>query len=390
MFYTFDSNNPKTEKQMEKFSASDIQTIQNATSGNVAPVQQQVVDNTPAPDPAPTNTDPVVNNAPAADPTPSAFDIQKYGYKSHEELDGALSRIPTLERELKQLNEHKAGPQFKSDRHKFLYEVGERSEGMELSAVRQLLDVVELLDRKDAPDQQIRFEAFRLKPENKGLSQEEISALFKAEEVERFGNPLDTENPQTEIQKIRAKQATASAKEVLGKIKSDWESTRPVQKTPEDLARENAEYRQFLQKNLTGFDGIPSIKLQATDEKGEKLEGNINFKIDAQNQLPVVMEAIADPQGWWDSKLESLGIMAPGQEVPDFKKFADFVTRIEYMNDLLNQSYQQGLADQLSNKLKTARNVSDPNNSTGSQAPVKVLDEKADAARSAMKVAGLI
>ncbi|HEY0770356.1 MAG TPA: hypothetical protein VGD31_08465 [Sphingobacteriaceae bacterium] len=417
MFYTFGFDNPfNREKFMEKFTAQDIQQIRDlqrsggqtppaAPGGATPPATPPNTDgNTPPATPPPaapppanggsasqTGTPPPATTPPSTPPaTPPTIDLEKLGFKSYEDLQGAISRIPTLEKELQQLNEYKAGPKFKSERHKFLYEVGSKAEGMELSAVRQLLDVVELLDNKDVPDQHIRFEAFKLRPENKHLSQEEVRSLFADEELERFGNPQDTVNPQTDIQKIRAKQATAQARETLQKFKSDWDATRTVEPTPQELAAQKAEYTQFLQTQLATFDGVSGIKLSGIDSGNEKVEGAINFKIDPQKQLPVVMEAIADPQGWWDRKLAELGILTPGKDVPDFQKWADFVTRVEFNGDLLNLAYQQAISDLEAKKLASARNLGNNGGGNGSAgAPPAPVDERKEANQGAMKVAGI-
>jgi hypothetical protein len=387
---------------MEKLTPEDVQMIQTAGSQaqptpvtqTAAPVTQTATTQQASTQQAPGATNQTQQNGNGQQTPPEEedeiFDLNELGYQTFDELKAELKAKKELERQVAELNEYKAGPKFASPRQKTLYDFATRFEGMELSAARQLLDVVEL-DLNSAQPERIRFEAFRLQPENKILSQEEVVARFRSREAKLFGDPNDEGNPPTQDQIIEAKIATAQAKETLSKMKSDWENAMPAQKTPEQIAQEREQYLGFLQEELTGFEGIPSIKLLATDEKGEKLEGSLNFKIDPQEQLPVVMEALADPAGWWDSMLEELQIMKPGSEVPDFKKFAELVTAIKFREKIWNMAYQQGHADTIANKLKAARNVSDPSGGSSSGVPQQpVQGEKKEANREAMKVAGLI
>lgn len=390
---------------MQTFSAEDVKTINDLSTGRAQSAPPPVVE-LPTPDvqsPAvPTQTPPAAtpdpNKPPAAIPavtTPPAEPdyLSKLGFKTQDELQDRLTKYSELEKktaeyeqQLNQLNEYKAGPKFASERHKLLYDYGSKVEGMELQSARQLLEVVSL-DLKTLPDQQIRFEAFKLMPENQNLSQDEVISLFKATEVERFGNPQDTENPQTEIQKIRAKQATAQAKDSVSKLQAQWNAAKTATPDPEGAARQKLEYQQMVNQRISSFDGIPTIKLLATDEKGEKLEGAINFKIDKEKQMPAVSAALHDLPGWWDKKLQEYGVT--NGENFDVTKLAELVSKIEYHDQLMNMAYQQGQSDGVASKLKTARNVSDPSDVvTPVVTPVKITSEKQDAAQAARKAAG--
>jgi hypothetical protein len=246
---------------------------------------------------------------------------------------------------------------------------------MEPRRARQLLELSEL-DLKNTPDQRIRFESFKLKPENQSLSQEEIADLFHAEELEKYGNPADEQNPQTNIQKIRAKQATDLARADVSKVLDDWNKTRPVEKTAAELAQEKIEYTQFINKQLEGFENLPPISLMATNEAGEKTEGTFNFKLDKEKQLPAIIDALRDPQGWWDKKLEQHGIMTADSKMPDMKKWGALVARIEFMEDFFHQIYQQGQSDNHANQLKTKRNLSNPGGNGGTGGIQDLTDEQ--------------
>lgn len=369
---------------MENLTAEDVQKIQAIQSGTAQPAAQAAVETQTADQGAPAAT----TAAATTEEENEYVDLSSLGFESMNDLHERLRRAEELERQNQELSEYKAGPKFASDRQKFLYDFANRFEGMELPAARQLLEVVDL-DLKTLPDQQIRFEAFKLNPANKGLSQDEMYKLFAYQEGELFGNPQDDVTPQTDVQKIKARQATATAREQLAKMQTDWNASKKEVKSPEEIALERQEYQQFLNQQITGFEGI-QLKLQAQDEKGEKLEGAMNFKLDPVKQRQAVVAALQDPAGWWDQKLEQLGIMSANQTVPDFMKFADLVARIEFMDDLMNMTYKQGLEDQLARQLKGARNVADPAKQAGGITEPPKVSEQKEMVREAMKVAGMV
>lgn len=395
------------------FTESDIQQIQSLERGAPAAEPQSTPSTPPAADPAPqsaTNGNgsppapaapPVKDNqsnpnAPAPNTSATSqddeygyIDLEELGYEDIDVVQDRLKRFPELERQLNELNEYKNGPKFASDRQKYLYDFASKFEGMEFAAAKQLLDIVDL-DLKSLPDQQARFEAFKLNPANKGLSQEEIRDLFIDEETLKFGSSQDPATPQTVAQKAREKQATFLAKEQLAKMQQEWNATRTAVPTPEQLAAERLEYQQFVNEQIANFDGI-QVKLSAQNDKGEKLEGALNYKLTSENQKRAVSEALRDPAGWWDRKLEEQGIMREGEQMPDFVKFAELVTWIDHRDQLLNRSYQQGREDQKADLLKNARNIGNPGSSAGAPpAQERQLSEKQEAMKEAMKVAGII
>lgn len=305
--------------------------------------------------PPPAGATPPPAGAGAPPPTEEyeTHDLEALGFQSIDEI---RQMRDDYARAQKELNEAKAQPKFKSERAKNLYEFANRHEGMELEAARQYLELVNLDLTKEA-DHHLRFRAFSLKPEMKGYSQAEIEALFADEELRNFGDP-NTEGGQTEIQKIRAKGATAQAKEQLSKLQEEYKKVpaQEAQRTPEELAAERAAYTDFVKKELTTFDGI-ALKLSATLEDGKKVEGALNFKLDAETQLPAVVNAIVDPQGWWENFLTRHGVLVEGQEQPNVSKFGEIVARLEHQEELLNQTYQQGRHDQIALHAKTHRNA---------------------------------
>ncbi len=292
------------------------------------------------------------NNA-AAEEQFETHDLETLGFSS---IDDIKKMREDFTRVSKELDEAKAQPRFKSERAKSLHDFANRFEGMELSAARQYLELVDLDLNKEA-DHQLRFRAFQLKPEMKGYTQDEIHALFMDEELRNFGDS-SVENGQTEIQKIRAKGATASAKAQLSELQEEYKKApaQEAQRSPEQLAAERAEYTDFVKKGLTGFDGI-ALKLSATLEDGKKQEGSLNFKLDAEKQLPAVINAVVDPSGWWASQLKKHGVMVDGNEQPNVSKFADLVSYLEFKDEVLNQAYNQGRHDQIAYHAKNHRNA---------------------------------
>jgi hypothetical protein len=318
---------------------------------------------------------------------PDYLDLEELGFKSKDEVTASLKRFKELERENQELSEYKAGPKFKNDQQKLLYDFASRFDGMELSQARQLLELVDLKPRLDSlADHQVRFEAFKLDPELKGLSQDDIQKLFIDHEIKTYGNPDDEVNPQTEAQKIRARQATAKAKETILKVVNDWDNARPAEVDPKEVARQRDQYRQFVTEQLSSFDGI-NLTLAALDEKGEKLEGALNYKLEA-DQRAEIAAAIANPAGWWDTLLEQRGIVGKDGSL-DSKKFAQLVSQIMYGDKIQNEVYKQGRIDQLSDKLKNARNVSDPSINNGASPEPSKLGEKSQAAEAFVRAIGL-
>ncbi|MEJ7644290.1 MAG: hypothetical protein WKF87_06825 [Chryseolinea sp.] len=378
---------------MEALSASDVQTIQSLSHGGPAAAQAAQTPEVVVPVIQPgAIASPDRPGEPAGEPggeeEEELHDISEFGFESLNDMQEYINRSRGYEKQISELSEYKAGPKFASDRQKHLYDFASKFEGMELSMARQLLEVVDL-DLKSLPDQRARFEAFRLSPSVKGLSQDEMYQLFMDSDTKQFGSSQDEANPQTPIQKILERQATAQAKETLAKMQGEWNTTRTAVKSPDAVAQEQQEYRQHLSEELSDFDGI-QLSLEARGENGEIQEGQLNFRLDPVRQRRAVVEALADPAGWWDRKLEEMGIMSPGQQTPDFEKFAQLVTQYEFQDELRNMAYQQGYEDQLARQLATARNVSDPARGQHGMVDPANVTEKQDANRQAMKVAGII
>jgi len=397
---------------MDTFSAEDIKTITTLERGGTLPASQTPPSNggTTAPETPATSAPPAQGSQPPAQTsqqqqppaggtppaTPPADDdehaympLEQLGFQDMEELQARLQRAEQLEQELQQLQEYKNGPKFKSDRQKYLYDFANRFEGMELPAARQLLDVVSL-DLKSVPDQQARFEAFKIDPINKGLSQEDLFALFTDEERLKFGNSQDPADPQTPAQKAREKQATALAKEQLSKMQSEWNASRTEVKTPEQLVQERQTYQAEVYERISDFGGI-QVNLSAQGDNGENMEGAMQFALNSQDQVNDVVAAVADPQGWWDSMLYETGVLKEGQQGFDAMRFAELVTVITHREQLLNNAYQQGREDYKASLLKSARNVSVPGNGLGTPpVPPGTMTEKQEANKEAMKVAGII
>jgi hypothetical protein len=389
----------------DNFSAADVQAIQTMERGGPPPATPPAGDQpsnvgTPAPQvqtptvPSVTQTTPPLEQGgqPPVTPGQEEFDymnLEDLGFQDMNELQARLDRAQQLEQELEQLQEYKNGPKFKSDRQKFIYDFANRYEGMEPSAARQLLDIADL-DLKSLPDQQARFEAFKIDPINKGLSQEDLFALFTDEERLKFGNSQDPAEPQTPAQKAREKQATALAKEQLSKMQSEWNATRTEAKTPQQLVQERQAYQAEVYERISDFGGI-QVNLSAQGDNGEKAEGAIQFALNDENQIQEIVEAVADPLGWWDNMLYDTGVLTEGQKGFDAVKFAELVTVITHREQLLNNAYQQGREDYKASLLKNARNVSVPGNGLGTPpVPPGSMTEKQESIKEAMKVAGMI
>lgn len=396
---------------METLTADDVKNItamQNgaqpaappaASAPDPAPTTSQAPVDTPDPSktqapPAPEKKDngtPTGNEPPKTDTPPPAptIDYTKYGVKTEDELQKRLGLVSDYEKQINELSKYKDGPQFKSERHKLLYEYGSQAEGMELEKARQFFDVV-ALDLSKASDQRKRFEVFKLRADNQGYTHDELQTLFAEEELEKFGDPENQDKPQTDSQKLRLRKATEQAEAELKKMQDNWRTARTAERTPEDIAQEKLQWNQSIKEQLTDFEGISGIKLTGQGPKGEKLEGSINFKLDPEKQLAPVVEALRDPAGWWDGMFEQLGIALPDNKGFDFKKFAQLVTKVMYHDDLLSQAYQQGLSDQIAHDLKTSRNVQDPAPGGGAPPAAPKMNEQEEANKAAMKAAGMI
>lgn len=316
------------------------------------------------------------NGAAAAQAGAPAFDLTKIGggrYKSIEEIDAEITRIKTLE---EQLNEAKARPQFASDRHKKMFEITSKFEAEEaaLDALHRELSIARLPIDK-LPDHQLRYEAFKLDPKNQGLTEDQLQVLFAEDELSRFGDSTQ-ENGQTAAQKIRAQQATLEAKNLLNQKKQEFMTAKAAVKTPEQIASETAEYRAFVQQTLSKFDGV-ELNVSGLDESTQKkFESKINFKLDpSQKHVEKVVEAVADPQGWWANKLVQYGVISKdGKGEVNLEAFGRLATLLEFLPEIQNQLYKQGRADMLAEEITARRNPS--SNQTQAQTPGQTNQKK--------------
>lgn len=298
-------------------------------------------------------------------------DLTSLGFKTRDDFNNQQIELERLRQENSLLSEYKAGPKFKSEQAKWMYDYVNQVEGMEPERARQLLELRGLdLKGEGTPDQQryLRFIAFSQNPKYTGVSQDDLRVLFEETEAE-FGDPSqDAAVPQTAAQRVKQKIATDQARAQIKGVLDQFEAARPAVKTPEQIAKEKFEYNQHLRTALKEFTGISGMELKAKTESGEELSGKLNFNLDAK-QVSSVIDAIADPQGWWDRILERHQVMKTGQEQPDMQKFAHLVTMVEFMDTILNNVYQQGQSDNSAHTLKTKRNLTDLNNGAGSPPP---------------------
>lgn len=301
------------------------------------------------------------NNNAADDDEFETKDLESLGFSSLEEITELRDNYAKAQKELEEV---RAQLTPKSEKAKLLLDFANSHEGRELDEAKRYLDIVGLDLTKEA-DHSLRFRAFELKPENKGLSPESLRVLFADEELKNFGDPT-TEGGQTEVQKIRSQIATAAARESIQKIQDDYKkaagSQGAKQPTAEELAAELAEHTAFVKEQTQKFAGI-QLKLAATLEDGKNYEGAVNFNLDPKTQLEAVHKALVDPAGWWEGVMQKSGALVNGKL--DYVKMADLITRFEFNEELLNQSYTQGRNDQIAFNAKNHRNAKQVDNTGG-------------------------
>jgi len=327
---------------------------------------------------------------PTPDPAPPMVDFAAISggrIKTQDEFQAYLANQDKLQQQLIELQNQST---FKSDKAKKLFELANQIDGLPLDAAMHVMRV-QSLNLEQLQGQQLRFEAFKMKPEitSSGLSQDEIRTLFMESDRQKFGDPNDQENPPSEYQKIQEKLETNSARTQLAKIQENFNSAQGGYKSPEQIARENAEYRNFVQTQLATFQGV-SLNLSAQDSDGEKVSGKVNYVLNAANQLPKVVELVSSPMEWWDTKLTERGIMDASGKI-DHQKFADFATRIELLDELANSAYKQGREDMLAKMIKTHRNPSTPTdpNPAPPAPPAKAVNPMNEMAKSVFQTAGM-
>lgn len=309
-------------------------------------------------------------------------------YASIEDVEARLKRADELETEL---DDARKNPKFESDQAKMLYDYSNKT-GLGLAGLQQFLHVQGLTLQGEGAlsDQQLRFEAFKLSPEfsGKGLSDKDLEALFMDEEVNKYGDPENTQNPPTPAQTTRARLATQAAKEVISKMQKEWSTAKPAERTPEDVASEKVRLRTTSEQALAGFKGIQT-PVTATGENGEKLDAVFNFSLDKPEQLQAILDATVNPQEMWEQALTAKGVVSK-DGVVDVKKFGEMAARFLYHEQMLGEVYRQGHNDGIAYKVKNSRNAAPPVDSGKGpiNTPPEPKNDKEGLAEAAFKVAG--
>lgn len=328
---------------------------------------------TPAPSPTPTPTPAAGAPAPSPTPIPEPFDYKALGFSSVDDIktlrqqyEEQSSKLAEQQARLQQLQKYENGPEFKSERHKLLYELTAATDGLELTKAQQMLHIASL-DLKSLPDQQTRFEAFKLSAEAQNLTQEELMKLFAHKEKAYLSPEGD---PDADIRKIEEKQATARSREVLVQEQDKWNKARAAEPAVEQVAVDRAKIQQEVVAALSNFDGIRDVALTALDDKGEKIDSKINYIVDKATQLPVIIDAAQNPDKWLLSKLEQFGaidLKNPNSPM-NYAAFAKFVSLVEFAEQRQALTYQQGVSDGILQKIKSSKQL-DPTPTPGSGAP---------------------
>lgn len=315
---------------------------------------------------------PAANAAPAGTPAGGAapavevFDLSKWltekqggRYKGIEEVEKDLSLVPTLQ---KQLNEAQSKIPNYSEKVQKAIDFASQYAGMEDEAAVRYLQI-QRLKVDQLSDQQLRFESFKLDPKYAGLAEDKQKILFNGLETSQYGDPSNTEQPQTEYQKTLQDLATDEAKRRIAGIQQEYQSAKDVRITPEEEAQEQAALRSTVQQELSTFSGIP-FKFSVLNAKGEKMEGAMNFTVKPE-QLQTLIDAVSDPLGQWDKILESSGVFGPNSDQPDRVRFAQVFSRLIFREEIDNQIYKQGQDDLMAHLLKTHRNPRENNGAAG-------------------------
>jgi hypothetical protein len=328
-----------------------------AAASSAAPNTGAAASQTP-----PANAAAAASAPPAGAGTAEPFDLTKWlggRYKSIQDLEKDVTQLPALQQQLNEAQRPKH-----SERVQKVIDFAAMYEGMEPEAAQRYLSL-QRIDVKSLPDQQARFEAFKLDPRYGRLTDDKQAKLFRELEIEQFGDPSNAEKPQSETQLIRQELATQEAKDKISKLQSEYVTAKGAQLSPEEEAAERQSLRTLVQQELATFAGIP-FKFSVLDGEGKTVEGAMNYKIDPEKQLKVLMDAATDPLGWWDSILERRGVFTAASDQPNRQKFAQILSRLEFQDDIDNQIYQQGRNDMLAEYVRTHRNPADNTNGGGS------------------------
>lgn len=280
-------------------------------------------------------------------------------YKSFDEVQAEINRIKDLE---VKLDDAVKNPKFASERAKMLYNYANRIETMDgVEALQSFLHVQKVAGQLDKlPDQQLRFEAFKLLPEyqGKGLSDDDLKVVFLDEEINKFGNPEDTQNPPSPAQIMRAKLATDAAKTTIKALQQEFDKAKPAVETPADVVAERLRLRTEAEAALSDFKGI-QFPVTATGENGEKLESTFNFAVDKPEQLKAILDGAVSPQEMWEQVLAAKGAISADGKV-DMAKFGRVVANFLFHDEQLNEAYRQGHGDGYGYKVKVTRNAAPP------------------------------
>lgn len=285
------------------------------------------------------------------------FDLSKWltekqggRYKGIEEVERDLSLVPTLQ---KQLNEAQSKIPNYSEKVQKAIDFASQYVGMEDEAAARYLQI-QRLKVDQLSDQQLRFEAFKLDPKYAGLAEDKQRILFQGLENSQYGDPSNTEQPQTDYQKTLQELATDEAKRRIAGLQQEYQSAKGVQISPEEEAKAQADLRSTVQQELASFSGIP-FKFSVLNAKGEKMEGAMNFTIKPEQQQ-ILIDAVSDPLGQWDKILEAGGVFTPNSDQPNRVEFAKIFSRLIFREEIDNQIYKQGQDDLMAHLLKTHRN----------------------------------
>lgn len=337
--------------------------------------------------------------APAEPPVPAAPVAIDYGqisngrFKTAEEFNTYLQTQDKLQQQLIELQRQ---TEFRSPKAKQLYELVNKIDGQPASAVANYLRVSEM-NLESLQGQQLRFEAFLLQPKIQnqiamGATQEELRGYFLKKDTEQYGDPAAPE-VRTPEQIFEEKMATQEAKAAVLKLQEELKkfgnAGQEAQKTPEQLAQENAEYRNLVQSELMSYGGT-TLDLSAQIASGETITGKLNFQLDPK-QRERLTEMTADPAGWWERLLETTGAMDKDGKFYSRKFAEEIAVRFEFQKEREAQIYKQGIEDMLAHIVKNHKGPAAPKTGEAPPpaAPEKVLSEKEILAKGYFATAGM-
>jgi len=323
-------------------------------SGNSSMVDELNDDETPKPaettpkpaeEPKPGETaKPAEEPAPSA--TVSADFLKELNYESVDQLKADLSSVKEIPNLRQQLETAKAQPKFESERAEKLFEYVNKvtSQVSNLSddaAIRNFFRI-QAIDVTTENPKALRYEAFKLRPENAGMDEKSVRAIFEDDEAKTFGDPSDIENPQSEVQKAREIQATNIAKAELTKLQQEYMTAKSSQPSAEDLVNQEKAVREEVDSGLANF-GDYSLKPAFNDETNQTIQGEVKVQMTPE-RLQSLKEALYNPQKMWDDLLSKQGIRDSEGNM-DIGKFALMMDQIKNLEQVKNDLYSQGYYD---------------------------------------------